>query len=66
MKKVSGIIITESVNEYEKRVKKVEEEEKVEILQKKNAEAYQKKLLIKSALKEHLSVISESLSMQSQ
>jgi hypothetical protein len=32
MKKVSSIIITESVNEYEKRVKKVEEEEKVEIL----------------------------------
>lgn len=66
MKKVSSIIITESVNEYEKRVKKVEEEEKVEILQKKNAEVYPKKLLIKSALKEHLSVISESLSMQSQ
>ena len=66
MKKVSSIIITESVNEYEKRVKKVEEEEKVEILQKKNAEVYPKKFLIKSALKEHLSVISESLSMQSQ
>jgi hypothetical protein len=32
MKKVNSIIITESVNEYEKRVKKVEEEEKVEIL----------------------------------
>jgi hypothetical protein len=62
MKRASTIVLTESVNEYERQVKKVEVELEVKIPKEKNSDKPQKNPGIKSALKNNLSVIDEKLS----